>query len=367
MTNTYKINKNDKYYEIYNSNKLGNGICSLVCLGKMVNKINGETEIVAVKKIIKSLLSPKAMSMLVSEIDVITKTLTHNHNNIVKCYDVIDDIDVIYIVMEYCENGDLLDLLKGNPLKYKYIKYYFGQIVNALKYLNDKNIIHRDVKPKNILVTNNMNTIKLCDFGFAKHHDGIKRIMTICGSPLYMAPEIYNRKGYTMSVDVWSLGIILYEMLFGMHPLYNFNDPKKIVDSIINTDIIIPDYKQIYCDDIDDINDIDNIDDIDDIDEECITILKNMLQRNENKRITITELFSNEWVIKCMETTIDENINLSLIYRINKFDKSDKSKNSHNSHNSHNSNLSNESDKFNESSDLCKDENEFSFLFEMDE
>lgn len=194
--------------------------------------------------------------------------------------------------MEYCEDGDFSGLLTGKPLKYEYTKYYFGQIVSALKYLNDKNIIHRDIKPKNILVTNNGRTIKLCDFGFARHSDGLKKVMTMCGSPLYMAPEIYQKIGYTVSVDVWALGIVLYEMLFGVHPLKNYNDPKKIADSVTNIDIIIP-YN------------------INGIEPECIVVLERMLQRREIDRIQITELFSDNWMLGCMNMTIDEHIDLS--------------------------------------------------------
>lgn len=291
--NIYKITKNGKSYEINKNIKLGEGSYSYVYLGKMIEKnsdvCDQETiKFVAVKKIVKRNLTPRGMTMLNSEIQIMKDTMTYNHDNIIKCYDVIDDIDVIYIIMEYCENGDLSALLIGHPLKYKYVKYYFGKILCALKYLNDKKIIHRDLKPKNILVSNKFHDIKLCDFGFAKQFDGLKRVMTVCGSPLYMAPEIYQKIGYTSSVDVWALGIILYEMLFGVHPLVKYNDPIKIANSITNNDIEIPI----------------NTKKIDEIEDECITILKKMLKKDIN-RITMAELLKENWIMECMCACMD--------------------------------------------------------------
>lgn len=283
--NIYKIKKGNKTYEIYKTTKLGEGSYSSVCLGRMIDETPTENQFVAIKKIVKSTLSPRGLSMLTTEIDIIKEMITHDHKNIVRCYDVIDDIDTIYIVMEYCENGDLSSLLVGKPLKYNHTKYYFGQIVSALKYLNTKNIIHRDIKPKNILITNKAHTIKLCDFGFAKHSNGLKKIMTVCGSPLYMAPEIYQKIGYNESVDVWALGIILYEMLFGVHPLKNYNDPKKIADSISTVDIIIP-HNVNY------------------VEPECVILLEHMLQRQKHDRISMTELFNNKWVISCTNQVV---------------------------------------------------------------
>ncbi len=343
--NVYKISKGDICYEIYKYHKLGEGSYSSVCLGKMVTKTNFDGKFVAVKKIVKSMLTSHGLSMLTSEIKIIKEMISHDHNNIIKCYDVIDDIDVIYIIMEYCEDGDLSNLLVGKPLKYKYIKYYFGQIVKALKYLNDKNIIHRDIKPKNILVTNNKHTIKLCDFGFARHTNGLKKVMTMCGSPLYMAPEIYQKIGYSDLVDVWSLGMILYEMLFGSHPLKNFNDPQKIADSITNLDIPIPK----------------NNNKITEIEPECLNLLSQMLQRKEINRISIQNLFENKWIIECMEIIINEDIDRDTI--IQNMNVSKLYENFHNTVDD----TSIESKTSDIDNNSTIQEKELSFVFDMDE
>jgi serine/threonine protein kinase len=283
--NIYKICSGGSKYEIYKTNKLGEGSYSSVCLGKCIaGKIPGQ--LVAVKKIIKSSLSNRGLHMLTSEIEILKEITEFSHQNIVTCYDVIDDIDVVYVITEYCSDGDLSSILAKKPIKYKYVKYYFNQIIAGIKYLHEREIIHRDIKPKNILLTDDKKTIKICDFGFARRKDRIKRIYTMCGSPLYMAPEIYKQNGYNEIVDVWSLGMVLYEMIFGGHPLEYWNDPKKLEHSVTTTDIDIPkNYKKIS--------------------PECIDLLQQMLKRNENDRITLEKIFEHKWLEECKKVVIE--------------------------------------------------------------
>lgn len=281
--NIHRIGIGESSYEIFKSNKLGEGVYSSVCLGRCIGSLK-YGHLVAVKKIVKSNLSNRGLHMLLSEIEISKGITANSHKNIVSYYDVIDDIDVIYIVMEYCSNGDFSLLLSKKPIKYEYIKYYFNQIMDALKYLCDNDIIHRDIKPKNILVTNDNQIIKLCDFGFAKHNAGLKRVVTVCGSPLYMAPEIYNKVGYSGSVDVWSIGLILYEMIFGHHPLEKCNDPQKLAQSIITTDIDIPKN--------------------DNVSDDCIDLLQQMLKRKDFERITIENMFKHKWILECQNQDV---------------------------------------------------------------
>ena len=277
----YKIGTGDSIYEIYKSKKLGTGTYSSVLLGKCISEkkakeIKRIDKLVAIKKINIANLSINGAKMLTTEIEIMKEIINYSHPNIIKCYDVIDDIDVIYIVMEYCDGGDFSSLLIKKPIKYEYIKYFFQQIIKAMVFLHDNKIIHRDIKPKNILILNKEKILKLADFGFAKHLDTFKRTLTVCGSPLYMAPEIYQKVGYTESVDVWSLGIILYEMVYGKHPLNDCIDPKTLANFVMNDDIYIPENKYV--------------------DKSCLNLLKKMLKRKEADRITIEKLFRHPWI-----------------------------------------------------------------------
>ena len=125
--------------------------------------------------------------------------------------------------MEYCSGGDLMHALRKNGKGFDEakIKEYAKQIVNGLYFLSSKQIIHRDLKPHNILISgndeNNM-TLKIADFGFAKLLRPTDLTNTICGSPIYMAPEIQFGNKYSVNADMWSLGVILYELFMNKPP-----------------------------------------------------------------------------------------------------------------------------------------------------
>lgn len=167
----------------------------------------------------------KYEKILVKEIQLL-KLL--NHINIIKLKETITKDKIKYIVLEYCSRGDLSKYIikrkdkEGNPfnkgMETMSIISIVKQIVQGIKYLRSKNIIHRDLKPANILLTDN-GTIRIADLGFAKEQSMDQMSKTICGSPIYMAPEILNSKPcYTPKSDLWSLGIMFYQFIFGETP-----------------------------------------------------------------------------------------------------------------------------------------------------
>lgn len=276
-----RISSNDATYEIFKSTILGTGSYSIVYMGRCISskfseKINRIDKLVAIKKVNMKKLSQNSARMLLAEIGIVKELMNDGHPNIVECYDIIDDLDITYIIMEYCDGGDLSSLLIGKQFKNTYLRHYFGQILNAIKFLRENKIIHRDMKPKNILLSSDKKIIKLCDFGFAKHVDSLKRVTTICGSPLYMAPELYKKESYTESVDIWSLGIILFEMVFGLHPFAKYNDVESLSMSVIKNDILIGESTEVN--------------------KNCLNLLKLMLKKHEFDRINIDELFEHVWV-----------------------------------------------------------------------
>jgi NIMA (never in mitosis gene a)-related kinase len=144
------------------------------------------------------------------------------HPNIVKYVKSFAERGRFYIVMEYVEGQDLGTCLsKNGPLNEQQALYYFIQLVSALKYCHDNQILHRDVKPQNILITSN-NQLKLADFGISRNVEHAAK--TLIGTPFYMAPEIFSNQPYSFPVDIWSLGCVLYEMVtcrkpFGNNPM----------------------------------------------------------------------------------------------------------------------------------------------------
>lgn len=202
----------------FNFNKklrLGTGAYSEVYLCK------GSDKNYAIKQMSKSLIVKKVgtLKYIYKEIELHTKL---NHPNIIQLYSYFEDETDFYLVMEYASNGNLFNLIKNDKyLSEKNAFYYFYQIANAVYFLHESGLVHRDIKPENILLTED-NKIKLCDFGLC-YENSISNRNSFCGTLDYMAPEILQGNSYNKSVDVWSLGVVLYEMIFGELPFKNGN------------------------------------------------------------------------------------------------------------------------------------------------
>jgi len=143
------------------------------------------------------------------------------HPNIVKYFVNFQDKERIYILMEYCKNQTLMELVgRRKRLAEPEVQYYMLQILAGVRYLHDTNVIHRDLKLGNILIDAKM-TCKIADFGLAtKLQTPEQRKTTICGTPNYIAPEVLNGKrgGHSFEVDIWSMGVVMYTLLFGIPP-----------------------------------------------------------------------------------------------------------------------------------------------------
>lgn len=150
-----------------------------------------------------------------------------SHPNIMRIYELLDDEKHYYIVSEYIRYGQLCQYIlqrkeTGRPLTEGEVKIVVRQLFYALSYLHDQGIAHRDVKPENIMIENVSRhdelLIKLVDFGFAEYFGSQKKFKGTLGTPLFMAPEMIQRKKYDTKVDVWSATITVYVMLCGKPP-----------------------------------------------------------------------------------------------------------------------------------------------------
>ena len=198
-----------------------------------------------------------------------------NHPNIIKLYNVSETDEEINILLECAENGSLYSLIQKEKGFSEHKAYkYFIQIVNAVYFLHQNNIIHRDIKPENILVGEN-DLLKLCDFGCSKELTMNNR-STFCGTIEYMAPEIVANEKYDYSVDIWSLGILLYELLMGYSPFKSKKD-KNIMRKIKIHDLYFDKNKQLS--------------------EDCINLIKRLLDINPKNRLKIKDIFEHPFIV----------------------------------------------------------------------
>jgi len=139
------------------------------------------------------------------------------HPNIIRLYGYFQDINYVYLVQELAEGGSLFSCLqKKLKLNLEEVRSMGYQLVSALHYLEERNVIHRDIKLENILLDKNMNP-KLSDFGWAVHTIAPTR-KSFCGTILYLSPEMAARECYTHKIDVWSTGVLLFELATGRAP-----------------------------------------------------------------------------------------------------------------------------------------------------
>lgn len=185
--------------------------------------------------------------------------------------------------MELCGGGDLLNYVrKRRRLKEDLAKYFFKQIIEALHYIHQKNIVHRDIKLDNILLDHEGN-VKICDFGVSKLVRPGELMTEQCGTPAYIAPEILLDKGYKgYGVDVWSAGVVLYSMLYGTVP-FKGNSMNELHKLIIRGNVTFKD----------------------DISEEARDLLKRLLECDPNLRLSTDQILRHEWL-----KDVKDNINI---------------------------------------------------------
>ena len=207
-------------YIIYPKNRLGVGTYGYVCEAK---RKNNHAVIFAAKTINLFILTEndenkkkRFREILEREISIL-KVI--KHKNIVEFVDAVLTKHNLYILFEKCIDGDLFNYQKTFKFTEPDILRFLKDMLSGYLVLIANNIIHRDLKPKNILI--NKGVFKISDFGFSRFVGDCKETQLLTkyvGSPYYMAPEVYENGVYSNQCDIWSLGIILYELAFGRTP-----------------------------------------------------------------------------------------------------------------------------------------------------
>lgn len=230
---------------------------------------------VAIKIVKISILSEDNLMKINREIDVLKKI--GKHANIVRLYQVIKTKRYFMLVTEYCPNGELYDyLVDKGKLSEPQSCNYFLQILSAVEYLHEHNIVHRDLKAENLLLTEDNKTIKIADFGFANYYKHDKPLSTWCGSPPYAAPELFKGLQYVgPPVDIWSLGVILYVMVCGSLP-FDGHNLVYLKSRVLSGKYRIPFFMST----------------------ECEGLIRGMLRLDPERRFNVKQIKNSSWISK---------------------------------------------------------------------
>lgn len=244
--------------------RLGTGSYAIVWLGR--RKRDGL--VVALKAISRERLTEKLTENLESEMSILRE---FRHPNLVGLVEISKQPEHIFIALEFMRGGDLQKYIRREKrLEEKTAKRFMGHLASGLEFLWSKHLIHRDLKPQNLLLTSDepTATLKIADFGFARKLEKASLAETLCGSPLYMAPEILSFKKYDAKADLWSVGTILFEMVAG-EPPFGGRDHRELLNNIKRTQLRLPPHIQVS--------------------QDCLELLQQLLRRDPRARISLDD------------------------------------------------------------------------------
>jgi len=280
--------------------RLGSGSFAIVYKGVKVIDAEGHTETAAIKAIARmsEKLTKKVLENLDQEISILR---TYRHPNIVCLHDVQKTERHFYLILEYCGGGDLQRLIrtrKSGRLSERLTRRLMRDLSAGLNFLWGQELIHRDIKPQNLLLTGPLPldelddvskleedekmrrevnfptssfSLKIADFGFARHLQTASLAETLCGSPLYMAPEILQHHRYDAKADLWSAGTVLFEMIAGRPP-FNGENHIDLLRNIQRKAVRLPGDVRVS--------------------KECVNLLRLCLNRNPMSRAGFKEFFT---------------------------------------------------------------------------
>ncbi|KAB1267097.1 Serine/threonine-protein kinase D3 [Camelus dromedarius] len=264
-------------YQIFADEVLGSGQFGIVYGGK--HRKTGRD--VAIKVIDKMRFPTKQESQLRNEVAILQNL---HHPGIVNLECMFETPERVFVVMEKL-HGDMLEMILSSEksrLPERITKFMVTQILVALRNLHFKNIVHCDLKPENVLLASAepFPQVKLCDFGFARIIGEKSFRRSVVGTPAYLAPEVLRSKGYNRSLDMWSVGVIVYVSLSGTFP---FNEDEDINDQIQNAAFMYPPnpWREISG--------------------EAIDLINNLLQVKMRKRYSVDKSLSHPWLQRTIQ------------------------------------------------------------------
>ena len=208
-----------------------------------------------------------------------------HHPNVVKLFGHFEDNKYCYFIMEYIPGGNVYNLVPKNGIKTvptKTIVSIMKDVISAVYFLHHMTppIIHRDIKPENVVLDQNMRA-KLTDFGWSNYMQGDMKRTTVCGTPVYLAPEIINNRGHDEKVDIWCIGVLLFELLTGISP-FQGNDVQTIKYNINRLNIA---WQR-------------------DMDRDAVDLIRRILKYNPEERISLEQMLLHRFITKYFPNAI---------------------------------------------------------------
>jgi len=259
--------------------ELGRGAFSVVKLA--IQKKTGDKFAV---KIIDKKNVGSDLVRLETEIQILKKV---HHANIISLKELFDTPEYLFIITELVTGGELFDKIvdKGSYTE-KTAATLVIKIVSAIDYLHNLGIVHRDLKPENLLLKSSQDDteVKLADFGLSKIV-GPQVMMTACGTPGYVAPEVLSATGYDKEVDLWSIGVITYILLCGFPPFYN-EDLPQLFEQILKAEYDFPTEYWGH------------------VSKDAKNFISRLLVVDPSKRLSATEALAHPWLAGAPDTEL---------------------------------------------------------------
>ena len=257
--------------------QIGKGKFAIVYKG--IHKLTGRT--VAIKILNKKDMTIIDLELVKTEMDVLKIC---QHPNIIKLYDIHENEENIYLIMEYCQGSDLFTYIekRGYKLNEKRACEIIHKLCAAVYYLHSYGIVHRDLKPENIIMTDNTDNadIRLLDFGLSKILGPTEKCSEPFGTISYVAPEVLKQKYYGREVDIWSIGIITYLLLCGCLPFDDEKSEKEIARQTIEDPV--PYYPRLWKK----------------LSEDAKNFVEGCLKKNPLERMNIKDALEHNWIKK---------------------------------------------------------------------